>query len=251
MSKILPVIALLFLSFTGNSQRIDTRLYELRIYRTEPGRMDALLNRFTSHTLALFEKHGMRNEGYWLSDADSNLLYYVLSYPGLASRNAAWKAFGDDPDWQKARSASELSGKIVASVESVYLTQTDFSTFKWHRGDKQVRKHPMVFELRTYTCHPGRLPALMSRFRNHTTRLFEKHGMKNVIYWTTVEEGGEQSKLVYLLTHDSADAAKRSFDAFVNDPAWIKVRDDSEKDGKIVSRLESVFLTPLPFSKIR
>ncbi|MFM7152725.1 MAG: NIPSNAP family protein, partial [Bacteroidota bacterium] len=80
---------------------------------------------------------------------------------------------------------------------------------------------------------------------------FEKHGMKNVIYWTSVEEGGEQSKLVYLLAHDSADAAKRSFDNFVKDTAWIKVRDDSEKDGKIVSKIESVFLYPLSFSNIR
>jgi len=251
MSKFLPVIALLLLSITGNSQRVDTRLYELRIYQTEPGRMTALLNRFTHHTLGLFEKHGMRNEGYWLANADSNLLYYVLSYPDMISRNAAWKAFGDDPVWQKVRSESEQSGKIVASVVSVYLTKTDFSDFRWNRGAKKARKHPMVFELRTYTCHPGRLPALMNRFRQHTTRLFEKHAMKNVIYWTSVEEGGEQSKLVYLLAHDSVDAAKHSFDTFVKDPAWIKVRDDSEKDGKIVSKIESVFLHPLSFSNIR
>jgi hypothetical protein len=75
--------------------------------------------------------------------------------------------------------------------------------------------------------------------------------MKNVVYWTTVEEGDEQSKLVYLLAHDSAEAAKRSFESFVKDPAWIKARDNSEKDGKIVSRIESVFLNPLSFSKIR
>lgn len=251
MSKILPVIALLLISITGNSQRIDTRLYELRIYQTEPGRMNALLNRFTHHTLGLFEKHGMRNEGYWLSEADSNLLYYVLSYHDMTSRNTAWKAFSDDPVWQNVRSESEKSGKIVASVVSVYLTKTDFSNFRWRRGTKKADKHPMVFELRTYTCYPGRLPALMNRFRQHTTRLFEQHGMKNVVYWTTVEEGGEQSKLVYLLAHDSAEAAKHSFESFGKDPSWIKARDNSEKDGKIVSRIESVFLNPLSFSKIR
>jgi len=251
MKKLLSIIALLFISYTGNSQRMDTRLYELRIYQTEPGRMGALLSRFTHHTLGLFEKHGMRNEGYWLSEADSNLLYYVLSYPDMTSRNTAWKAFSDDPVWQNVRSESEKSGKIVASVVSVYLTKTDFSDFKWRRGTKKADKHPMVFELRTYTCYPGRLPALMDRFRQHTTRLFEQHGMKNVVYWTTVEEGDEQSKLVYLLAHDSAEAAKRSFESFVKDPAWIKARDNSEKDGKIVSRIESVFLNPLSFSKIR
>lgn len=251
MRKILTIACLLFFFSNGISQQNDSLVYELRLYQTEPGRMGALLQRFTSHTLGLFEKHGMRNEGYWLSTVDSNLLYYVLSYPSLADRDAAWKAFGEDPEWQKARTASEQSGKIVASVVSTYLIKTDFSSFKWGRSKQKVRRHPMVFELRTYTCYPGRLPALLNRFRNHTTRLFERHGMKNVVYWTTVENPGEQAKLVYLLAHDSSEAAKRSFEAFRKDPDWINVRDDSEKDGKIVLRLESVLLTPLSFSAIR
>jgi hypothetical protein len=94
----------------------------------------------------------------------------------------------------------------------------------------------------------------MNRFRQHTTRLFEQHGMKNVIYWTSRwKRAASNQKLVYLLAHDSADAAKRSFDNFVKDPAWVgQVRDDSEKDGKIVSknRVPS-FCILLSFSNIR
>ena len=251
MGKIWFMLGFLLFFFNGNGQSEDDRLYELRCYQTEPGRMEALLTRFTHHTLHLFEKHGMRNEGYWLAAADSNLLYYVLSYPSLADREAAWKAFGEDPEWQQVQAESEQSGKIVAKVVSTYLTKTDFSTFFWNRSKQKARSHPMVFELRTYTCYPGRLPALLERFRQHTTRLFEQHGMKNVVYWTTVEQGGEQPTLVYLLAHDSVEAAKQSFDAFRADPAWIQVREASEKEGKIVAKLESVFLLPLPFSNIR
>jgi|1048.fasta_scaffold00884_6 hypothetical protein len=251
MNKLIVIVGLLLLSYAGTSQLVDARIYELRIYQTEPGRMDALVNRFANHTLRLFEKHGMRNEGYWLSAVDSNQLYYVLSYPSIAERELAWKAFSADPTWQKVRSDSEQSGKIVSGVVSTFLSKTDFSTFQWNRSDRKVRRQPKVFELRTYTCYPGRLPALQDRFRQHTTRLFERHGMQNVVYWTTIEEGGDQAQLVYLLAHDSIEAAKQSFDAFGKDPDWQQVREASEKDGKIVSKLESIFLTPLSFSAIR
>jgi len=107
-----------------------------------------------------------------------------------------------------------------------------------------------VFELRTYTCLPNRLPALKARFRDHTRALFEKHGMKNVVYWETVEKEGTP-KLVYLLSHNSEAAAKASFDAFRIDPEWIKARDKSEADAKIVEKVESVFLKPLPFSPLK
>ena len=108
-----------------------------------------------------------------------------------------------------------------------------------------------VFELRTYTTVEGRLPALLARFRDHTVRLFEKHGMTNIGYW--VPQDGPQSKntLVYILAHSSRDAAKKSWDAFRTDPDWQKARTASEADGKIVEKVESVFLTPADFSKIK
>ena len=108
-----------------------------------------------------------------------------------------------------------------------------------------------VFELRTYTCLPNRLPALKARFRDHTRALFEKHGMKNVVYWESVEKDGNQPKLIYLLSHSSEAAAKASFDAFRIDPEWIKASTNSELDGKIVQKVESVFLKPLPFSPLK
>jgi hypothetical protein len=108
-----------------------------------------------------------------------------------------------------------------------------------------------LFELRTYTCLPGRLPNLTARFKDHTLKLFEKQGMQNLMYFNTVEEAGAQPKLVYLLAHKNQDEAKKSWDAFRADPTWIAARDASEKDGKIVEKVESVYMTPLSFSKIK
>ena len=111
----------------------------------------------------------------------------------------------------------------------------------------------LVYELRTYYTHDGRLPALNDRFKNHTMKLFEKHGMKNVIYCTEIDKDGKPvaNKLVYLLAHKSQEAARASFAAFGKDPEWTAARDASEKDGKIVSKLESQFLVPTDYSPMK
>lgn len=105
-----------------------------------------------------------------------------------------------------------------------------------------------VFEMRTYYTVPGRLDALLARFRNHTTALFEKHGMTNIGYWVPRDK---PNMLIYILAHKSVEDAKKSFDAFRNDPAWIKVRTESEASGKIVEKVESVFMDPTDFSKLK
>ena len=106
-----------------------------------------------------------------------------------------------------------------------------------------------VYELRTYTTHPGRLPALNKRFADHTLKLFEKHGMKNEMYWTPTDPKLAENTLIYIISHDSEEAAKKSWDAFRADPDWIKARDASEADGKIVLKVESVFMKKTDYSK--
>ena len=109
-----------------------------------------------------------------------------------------------------------------------------------------------VFEMRTYYTHEGRLPALNKRFRDHTTALFKKHGMENVGYWTPVnEKDGKNDKLVYLLAYPSLEAREASWKAFGADPEWKKAQAESEKDGKIVKKVESVFLSPTDYSAIK
>jgi hypothetical protein len=104
-----------------------------------------------------------------------------------------------------------------------------------------------VYELRVYYTHPGKMPDLLKRFREHTCGLFEKHGMVNIGYWLPVE-AKDQDKLYYILEHKSRDAAKASWKAFVDDPEWHQVRDASEANGKIVSKVDSVYLTTTDYS---
>jgi hypothetical protein len=108
-----------------------------------------------------------------------------------------------------------------------------------------------VFELRTYTAPDGKLGELHSRFRNHTLRIFEKHGMTNVIYLSPMDAPASQNQLVYLLSHKSRDAAKASWDAFRNDPEWKKVASESQVNGTIVSKVDSVFLTATDYSPLK
>ena len=107
-----------------------------------------------------------------------------------------------------------------------------------------------VYELRTYTTLPGRLPALHKRFAEHTMKLFEKHGMKNEGYWTPTDEKLKETTLIYIISHDSLAAAEKSWAAFQADPDWKKVRDASEADGKILAKApDKVFMTKVPWAK--
>jgi NIPSNAP len=110
---------------------------------------------------------------------------------------------------------------------------------------------PRVFEIRTYTTEPGKLDALHARFRDHTTKLFEKHGMTNIGYWTPADAPRSQDTLIYVLAHSSREAANKSWDGFRNDPEWIKARDASEASGKIVSKVESIYADPTDFSALK
>ena len=114
-------------------------------------------------------------------------------------------------------------------------------------GESKTR----VFEIRTYTTEPGKLPNLLKRFRDHTTKLFEKHGMTNIGYWVPTDEPRSKNTLVYVLAHASRDAAKKSWDGFRSDPDWIKARDASEARGKIVAKVESIYADPTDFSAIK
>jgi len=108
-----------------------------------------------------------------------------------------------------------------------------------------------VFEMRTYTTHPGKLEALNARFRDHTTRIFKKHGMENVGYWVPQDEPAHSNTLIYVIAHKSREAAKKSWDEFRADPEWKKVAAESEAAGKIVTKTESVFADATDFSAIK
>jgi hypothetical protein len=112
----------------------------------------------------------------------------------------------------------------------------------------QAQSAGRVYELRTYTSHEGRLDDVVARFRNHTTRLFEKHGMINVGYWVPREQ---PNTLIYIISHASRDAANKSWDAFRKDPEWITARTASEANGPIVVKTQSLFMDPTNFSGLK
>ncbi len=116
------------------------------------------------------------------------------------------------------------------------------------QAEEKSVKSDRVFELRTYTTFPGRLPALNKRFRDHTLKLFEKHGMKNEQYWVPTDPKLAENTLIYVISHASEEAAKKSWEGFRNDPEWHKARDESEADGKIVQKVEAVFMKLTDYS---
>jgi hypothetical protein len=108
-----------------------------------------------------------------------------------------------------------------------------------------------VFELRTYTCNEGKLPDLLKRFREHTMEIFERHHMHNVGYWIPADEPLHSTTLIYMISHESREAATANWKAFREDPEWQKVSKASEENGKIVKKVDSVFTTPADFSALK
>lgn len=108
-----------------------SRVFELRTYHAEPGAIDRLEARFRDHTMGLFARHGFEVVGFWRAlDGDghpTDTLVYVLAFAGAEAAATAWAAFRDDPDWIAAKAASEEDGPILSSLESVYMTPTDWS----------------------------------------------------------------------------------------------------------------------------
>jgi len=108
-----------------------------------------------------------------------------------------------------------------------------------------------IYELRTYTCQPGKLDALKARFRDHTVRIFNKHGMESVGYWVPQDPERSSNTLIYILAHPSREAADKNWKEFADDPEWKKVQAESEANGKIVQKVERVWMDPTEFSKLK
>ena len=119
-----------------------------------------------------------------------------------------------------------------------------------------------VYEMRVYYTYDGKFNDIISRFENHTTKLFDKHGFNNVGYWTTLNkdsisfadkfifQNDGKEALVYIVSFKDMDARNESWDKFINDPEWISVFEESRKNGPIVREIEQVFLSPTIFSNL-
>ena len=139
------------------------------------------------------------------------------------------------------------------SMKSVLLVALGLAlgtSLSWVRAADAPRP-ARVFEIRTYHTLPGRLDALHKRFREHTMKIFEKHGMTNVAYWTFEDSPAKESTLIYVISHASREQAKKNWDEFRNDPEWKAVAAASEADGKIVEKVESVFVDATDYSPMK
>jgi NIPSNAP len=118
------------------------------------------------------------------------------------------------------------------------------------KGDKD---NPMpsshtVYELRIYHAAPGKLSDLLARFRDHTVKLFDRHGLKSVAYWTPIDEPQKSNTLIYILQHPSREEAAANWKSFQDDPEWKSVKENSERNGKLTEQIDSTFLALTDFS---
>lgn len=108
----------------------------------------------------------------------------------------------------------------------------------------------MIYELRIYHAMPGRLPALLARFQNHTLGIWEKHGIRQAGFWTTLV-GESNQRLTYLLAWNNMAEREERWSAFLADPEWIAVSKESEKDGPLVQNISNELLAPTAFSSLK
>jgi hypothetical protein len=143
--------------------------------------------------------------------------------------------------------SSEKDGKLVNKADSILMEATDFSPAI--KPDRAAS--PRLFELRTYKAAEGKLDALLARFRNHTVKLFAKHGMTQLGYWVPTEKkDGAGETLIYILAHKDQKACEESFKNFRADPAWTKAKTDSEVNGPLTAKdgVQSVLMAPTDYS---
>src|SRR5215218_10446435 len=137
-------------------------------------------------------------------------------------------------------------------VSAVSLVALGFALGSWNASSvAHAQNAGKVYEMRTYTAPDGKLPLLQTRFRDHTIRIFNKHHMKSVGYWVPQDAPAKDNTLVYIISHDSREAAKKNWADFQADPEWKKVSAESQVDGPIVSKVVSVFMDATDYSPIK
>lgn len=207
---------------------LQVRLYELRTIQANSGKLAALHSRLHDQQIPLLEERGVFTQAVFIPAGENpnQLVYLLTAADGLQTMDEGWAGLREDPKWLKVVAETDADGKLVANEDYERLVTTYWSpAFK-----PEHAAEPRIFELRTYACpDPSRHTALLSRFREHTMKLFEKHGMQNMVYWTPDERPASKQRLVYLLAHKSEAAAKESFAKFRADPDWLAAKKASEE----------------------
>src|SRR5258708_33040864 len=137
---------------------------------------------------------------------------------------------------------------LIQSISAAALLPLANPFPSTNKGSDFIADSDAVYELRVYHCYEGKLPDLLKRFREHTTKIFEKHGMKDVAYWLPMDEPQKSNTLIYILAHPSREAAAANWKAFSADPEWQSVQKASESNGKVVEKVDSTFMALTDFA---
>jgi NIPSNAP len=198
------------------AEKKPQKIYELRIYTANPGKLPDLHARFRDHTMKLFEKHGMENIIYWTlaedfnDESKDNTLVYILAHKSKKAAEASWKSFHEDPEWQAVAAKSEENGKLLANAPvSVFLNPTDFNPDEEPINAKSETP-ARLFELRRYNDGEARVPSTVNRFKTWEADLFRQSGIETLDFWTTEDN----TAFVYLLGHKDRATADRNWQAF-------------------------------------
>ena len=173
---------------------------------------------------------------------------YILKHSSRYAAYQNWNAFTHDPEWKRVLERPEFQRLLSERPTSIFMTANDYSA----KVPTLSTKVGGIYELRTYTAAGNKLNALNARFATHTTRIFTKHGMGNIGYWTPYDRPESKNTLIYLIHHESREKADKNWQAFSQDPDWQKVARDSQRQGKLLTKKpERLYLKPLDFSPLR
>ncbi len=227
-------------------------VYELRIYAANEHRFAHLIKRFREHTDRIFKKHELEPVGYWIPTEGPpkkrRRFIYILRHSSRYEAFRNWNRFTNDKEWQSVLDLPEFKGLLAEKPQSIFMTANDYFAIEKAKQPPQEG----TYELRTYTTNPGKLNALNARFSNHTTQLFEKHGIHNVGYWTPLETPDSKNTLIYLIHHANRKQADLNWQAFNTDPQWRKVVHQSQTNGKLLEiSPERIYLKPMEFSPLK
>ncbi len=231
---------------------LEGPVHELRIYVANEGRFQHLIKRFRDHTDRIFKKHGLKALAYWIptdgSRKKKRRFVYLLEHPSRYAAYRNWTNFFNDREWETVMDKPEFQGLLAEKPTSIFMTANNYSGAA--RND--VKQPGGVYELRTYLANPGKLPNLNARFRNHTTGIFNKHGIDNLGYWTPFDKPESGNTLVYLIHHANRKQADANWKSFGSDPKWQKVARESQVDGKFLAQPpDRLYLKALDFSPLK
>jgi hypothetical protein len=251
MRRTILTLALLAFAPFAVAVEPDARTYELRVYTPNEGKQAATNALIAGAGVKAMTRNGIELLGAWTpADAKDDRVITLVGHAPKSDAAKNWAAFSADEGWKADLAAASKDGKAVKSFVRFTLNATDYSP-----AIKPASVGNRLFELRTYVATPNNLKHLNARFRDHTVKLFETHGMTNVAYFNIpaadpvtngqllkacsaagkdaadckLDDAASPTALVYFLTHKDADAMKASFGKFGQDPKWKSALTGSEK----------------------